>query len=195
MKIRFFRLTVLITVLWLASAFLAACQPVEIAKVQAQAAIPKQEILFSLTLSPDETYALEPLGANPSADELFLHSVMGKEIAYYNDDLASYAEYFAENTLSMPPDFEPTMGKARLQADMQAFFDEYEVSGHSEVIHVEVHGNYATRILKAWDVLTPKAGGEVIHASGSCVAGWEKINGEWKITWEIWNSEPLPAYE
>jgi ketosteroid isomerase-like protein len=195
MKSHSIRLTVLILAFCLVGGVLAACQPIQIPEVQAQTTTSTEDLFFTLTLSPGETQALEPLRANPSEEELFLHSVMGKEIAYYNDDLDDFISYFAEDTLSMPPDVAPTVGKDRLRADMQAFFDEYEISGHSEVIAIEVHGNYATRILQAWDVLTPKAGGEVIRSSGSCVTGWEKIDGEWQIVWEIWNFEPLPEYE
>jgi len=142
--------------------------------------------------------ACQPIQAQDvglSEEELFTEAVMGKEAAYESNDLELYLSYFAEDTLSMAPDFAPTKGKAQLAQDMQAFFDTYEVDSEIELVDITISGDYATRTILAWDTLTPKDGSEVIHASGSCVAGWKKIDGKWQIVWEIWNSEPLPAFQ
>jgi ketosteroid isomerase-like protein len=179
----------IVLMLGLVSTLLIACQAIQ---AQPQAASPAEVVLFTLTMSPGETRELEALGPNPSEEEIFLHAALGKEVAYYSDDLERFLSFFAEDTVSMPPDALPTEGKDALREGMQAFLDEYEISGHSQLVSVEIHGDYATRYLQVWDTLTPKAGGEPILSSGSCVVGWQKINGEWKIVWEIWNSEPLP---
>lgn len=92
----------------------------------------------------------------------------------------------------MPPDALPTVGKAALKAGMIDFYQQYKVSGHLKLISIDMHGDIATRRLEAWDTWTPKAGGAVLHQTSSCVAGWQKINGAWKIVWEIWTVEPLP---
>jgi ketosteroid isomerase-like protein len=192
MNTRHTRLSALILTLCFAGTLLAACQPVQIPSVQAQGAAHPEVELFTITMAPGEVLELGALGANPSREESFLHAVQGKELAYYNDDSERFLLFFSEDTVSMPPDFVPTEGKDALTADMEAFFGEYEISGHSELISYEISGDYATRTLHAWDTLVPKAGGETITASGSCVAGWKLIDGEWQIVWEIWNSEPLP---
>jgi len=167
MNTRFTKFCGFVLMLWLMSALLVACQP-----IRAEAA--------------------KPQNANTSAEGQFKQVVLAKEAAYYANDLDHYLSFFAEDTISMPPGALPTEGKAALTADMRGFFDQYKVSGHIKLMSIEMHGDYATRTLQAWDTLTPKAGGDPIINTGSCVAGWKKINGEWKIVWEIWNTEPLP---
>jgi len=167
MNSRFIKIANFVLVLWLVAALLVACQPIRAETARVQAALPQEED--------------------------FKQVVMAKEAAYANNDLEGFLTFFADDTMSMPPDGIPTKGKTQLAADMKAFFDTYEVDSQVKLVDVAIYGDFATRTLQAWDTLTPKAGGDPIHASGSCIAGWKKINGEWKIVWEIWNSEPLPS--
>jgi hypothetical protein len=44
-------------------------------------------------------------------------------------------------------------------------------------------------------VVTPVDGSEPITEIGRCVLGWEKINGEWKVVWEIWNTYETPPVQ
>lgn len=169
MNTHFIKIANFVLVLWLMAALLIACQPIRAETARAQAALPQEEH--------------------------FKQVVMAKEAAYANNDLDGFLAFFADDTVSMPPDGIPTKGKTQLAADMKAFFDTYEVDSQVKLVDVALYGDFATRTLQTWDTLTPKAGGDPIHASGSCIAGWKKINGEWKIVWEIWNSEPLPSYQ
>lgn len=167
MYARFIKYFGFILTLWLVSGWLVACQPIQAESTKTQT-------------------------SNLSAEEQFKQVVLAKEAAYYANDLDQYLAFFSDDTVSMPPGARPTVGKAALATDMREFFSQYKVSGHVTLMSVEVHGDYATRTLQAWDTWTPKAGGDVVTQTGSCVAGWKKINGEWKLVWELWNTEPLP---
>lgn len=167
MNARFAKLFGFVLTLWLVGALLVACQ----------------------LIRPE---AAKAAATNLSEEEQFKQTVLAKEAAYYANDLDRYLSFFADDTISMPPGALPTVGKATLTADMRDFFNHYRVSGHVKLMGVTISGDYATRTLQAWDTITPKGREDPIVNTGSCVAGWKKINGAWKIVWEIWNSEPLP---
>lgn len=93
----------------------------------------------------------------------------------------------------MPPGALPTEGKAALTADTCGFLDQYKVSGHIKLMSVECMATMRRAPCKR-GTPSPKAGGDPIINTGNCVAGWKKINGEWKIVWEIWTTEPLPRW-
>jgi ketosteroid isomerase-like protein len=167
MNSRFTKLTVLILTFCFAGALLAACQPIQpqVATVNA---------------------------ASPSEEEQFTQVVLAREAAYYDDrDLESFFSFYAEEVISMPPGAAPSVGKADVEAATRTYLDEYDVTGSFRLISIEIAGDYATRYGEWTETRTPKAGGESITEMGSCVAGWKKINGEWKMVWDIWNIEPL----
>ncbi len=168
MNSRFTRVISLLLPLWLFAALLVACQPIQATGAKVQA-------------------------ASLSEEEQFKQAVMAKEAAYNTGDVDQFVTFFSDDTVSMPPGAVPTVGKAALTAAMRDLYSQYEVHGEFELLSMEIVGDYATRTGRWKDTLTPKAGGTAISDMGSCVAGWKKINGEWKIIWEIWNSEPLTA--
>lgn len=43
--------------------------------------------------------------------------------------------------------------------------------------------------------LNPTDGSASITEIGRCVLGWQKINGEWKVVWEIWNTYGTPPVQ
>lgn len=85
------------------------------------------------------------------------------------------------------------MGKEAIKASYQAFFDAYAFERDFKLAGIKIEGNTATRFGEWTQVLTPKAGGDPITEVGRCIVGFEKIKGEWKVVWEIWNTyEPVP---
>ena len=92
----------------------------------------------------------------------------------------------------MPPGYPKSVGKEAIEADLRFFFDEFTMEREFELINVEVTGNTATRLGEWSQTLTPKDGGDPIVEVGRCILGFEKIDDEWKVMWEIWNTfEPV----
>jgi ketosteroid isomerase-like protein len=88
----------------------------------------------------------------------------------------------------MPPGFPVSTGKEAIEADLRAFFDEFDLEREFTLVDYEVTGEVATRTGEWTQTLTPKAGGDPIVETGRCVLGFKKVGDEWKVAWEIWNT-------
>lgn len=107
------------------------------------------------------------------------------EEAYQQGDLQRTIAFYADNAVSQPPGYRTDVGKAAIQASYQAFFDTYDFKRDFKLAGVTMEGETATRFGEWTQILTPKAGGDPITEVGRCVVGFQKINGEWKVVWEI----------
>ena len=124
--------------------------------------------------------------------EQFRKFVLEEEQVFQSGDVDRIAGYYADDAISNPPGFPASKGKAAIKADLQTYFDTYSVDRKFDLLGVDVAGDYATRYGEWTQTLTPKAGGDPITETGRCVLGWKKVNGEWKVAWEIWNTyEPV----
>lgn len=120
--------------------------------------------------------------------EKFVETLWGYEYAFQANDVDKVIEFYAQEAISLPPGFPPSVGREAIEADLRWFFDEFTLDRSFVLVDYEVAGNYATRLGEWTQTLTPKAGGDPIPEVGRCVVGWEKIQGEWKVVWEIWNT-------
>lgn len=140
------------------------------------------------------TYQLAgtPISEARSGKE-FLDTVWAYERAFQAGDVDQLIDFYASDAVSLPPGYPPSVGRDAIEADLRWFFGEYELARDWILVDYTVVGNYATRLGDWKQVLTPMAGGDTIVEYGRCVLGWTKIQGEWKVVWEIWNTyEPVP---
>lgn len=162
MNTRYTKWTGVVLTLWLVSALLLACQPIQpLAAVQASALSEKDQ---------------------------FIQVVMDFEEAYQQQDLARIVSFYADDAISHPPGFPTDMGKEAIKVGLQAFFDAYDIKREFRLANLDMAGDYATRTGEWTQVLTPTDGGEPITEVGRCVVAFKKVNGEWKVAWEIWNT-------
>lgn len=144
------------------------------------------------------TTACQPISpelakAASTEEQQFLKAAMGLEEAYQENDLERTINFYADDAISQPPGYRTDVGKDAIRASYQAYFDAYEMKRDFKLAGIKIEGNSATRFGEWTQVSTPKAGGETVTETGRCIVGFEKINGEWKVTWEIWNTyEPQP---
>lgn len=125
----------------------------------------------------------------PSAAEAeFVAAVMAAEAAFQSEDAARAASHYAEDAVSMPPGFPPSYGREEIEADFQFLFDGFDLEREFTLADYEVSGNRGVRRAEWTQTLTPTDGGEPFVETGRCVLGFEKIDGEWKVVWEIWNT-------
>ncbi len=133
------------------------------------------------------------MAADADAEEQqFLAAAMGLEEAYQQADLARTISFYADDAVSQPPGYRTDLGKDAIAASYQAFFDAYKMKRDFKLADIKIEGDTATRFGEWSQVLTPKAGGETITEVGRCVVGFKKVNGEWKVAWEIWNTYDSP---
>ena len=131
--------------------------------------------------------AASPISA-ATPGEKFVETLWEYEYAFQANDVDKVIEFYAQDAISLPPGFPPSTGREAIEADLRWFFGEFTLDRSFVLVDYEVVGNYATRLGEWTQTLTPKAGGDPILEVGRCVVGWRKINGEWKVVWEIWNT-------
>jgi len=168
MNNRWFNRSGVVGILALLAVLLLACQPIR------------------ADLAQSQTTAL-------SEEEAFTQVALGLEEAYQQGDLERTIAYYADDAISSPPGFPTSRGKDAIRADYQAFFEAYELKRDFTLSGIKIEGNTATRFGEWKQVITPRDGSDPITETGRCIVGFEKINGEWKVTWELWNTFEPPV--
>ena len=105
--------------------------------------------------------------------------------------IEGYNKYMAEDALILPPGSQPVMGREKYYAQMKAEGLVGQLEG--EVLGAEVSASgdmgwtYGRWIFTVQDSL-----GKPVVSYGKYLCTWTKIDGQWKMTSNIWNSNPKP---
>jgi uncharacterized protein (TIGR02246 family) len=112
-------------------------------------------------------------------------------------DVARIMNLWTEDALRMPPNEPAAIGKASIEAQYRAMFDELTTDLHVQTETTDVSGNWAYSRWTCAGTLAPKAGGKPVREEFKCVDIFRKQqDGTWKMTLHIWNgNEPLPTSE
>ena len=154
-------------------------------------------LLLSILLLTTACQPIHPEAAKAAAaateEQQFIKAAMGLEEAYQQNDLERTISFYADDAISQPPGYRTDVGKEAIRTSYQSYFDTYAMKRDFKLAGIKIDGNTATRFGEWTQISTPKAGGEPIVETGRCVVGFKKVNGEWKVAWEIWNTyEPAP---
>ena len=132
--------------------------------------------------------AAAPISA-ATPGKAFVETVWAYEDAFRSGAVSRIIEFYALDAISLPPGFPPSEGREIIEADLTWFFTEYTLVERNFVLtDYEIVGNYATRLGTWTQTLTHNPSGESFTEVGRCILGWNKIEGEWKVVWEIWNT-------
>jgi uncharacterized protein (TIGR02246 family) len=104
-------------------------------------------------------------------------------------DAARVASFYAEDAVVMPPNAPPIKGRRAIQQDHERLFKEspsFELT--ATPIASETSGDLG--YIQGEFVVKRQGGGEV---RGKYVEVWKRIQGEWKILYDINNANHLPA--
>jgi ketosteroid isomerase-like protein len=142
-------------------------------------------VLVVLVLGAFQLSSAPALGAG--SGKKFVETALAYEEAFQAEDVDRVIEFYAPDAVSFPPGYPTSVGRETIEADLQWFFDTFELERDFELAEYEVVGNYATRLGEWTQTLTPAEGDPIVE-TGRCMLGWRKINGEWKVVWEIWNT-------
>ena len=108
-----------------------------------------------------------------------------------NGYIEGYNKYMAEDALILPPDAQPVMGRKKYYAQMK---DEGLVGQlEGDVLGAEVSdlGDMGWTYGR-WIFTVPDSSGNPVVSYGKYLCTWAKIDGQWKMTSNIWNSNPKP---
>lgn len=107
------------------------------------------------------------------------------EAAWNAGDGAAIAAVYSEDATVMPPGSEPVEGRVAIQTFWQGAIDEIPgTTEELETAHVQVIGDKAIEVGSYKN--TGPDGEHLDH--GKYVVVWKKVDGEWKIDRDIFNS-------
>ncbi len=114
------------------------------------------------------------------------------EVAYNADDIDKLMSLYADNSLRIPANQPPVIGKEAIRGSFQQEFDEFTHEEEDVLEDVEVSCDLAFA-RGAWkNILTPRAGGESRTVNGNWLEILKKQpDGSWKIIIEMWSDESL----
>jgi len=111
-------------------------------------------------------------------------------------DFDFWMSLWADDGVQMPPDAPARIGKEQIRENMKPVFDQFNLKAVIDIAEGKVYGDFGlTRCTYTLD-LTPKAGGETIHAmsDGKALTLYERqSDGSWKIVYDCFNSNVAPT--
>lgn len=152
-------------------------------------------LLFGLLLSacqPIQPISAEGHAITDAEQDAFIATAMALEQAYQDEDLEAVIAFYADDAISHAPSFPSDVGKEAIKIAYQSYFDAYDLQRDFKLTEVDMSTDFATRTGEWTQVLTPTDGSDSITEIGRCILGWKKVDGEWKVAWEIWNTYDAP---
>jgi len=135
-------------------------------------------ILILLTnCAPKEEDNLKVRNEIASANENFM-------TAFSQSDTAALAALYTENGQVLPPNSKFVTGKEAIQTFWQALIDMGIKEVKLEIIEVEGHGNTAIEVSN----FTLQGEGGQVFDKGKYIVIWKKVDGQWKLHRDIFNS-------
>ena len=111
-------------------------------------------------------------------------------------DFDFWMSLWADDGVQMPPDAPARVGKEQIRENMKPVFDQFNLNIEVDIAEGKVYGDLGlTRCTYTLD-LTPKAGGETIHAvpdNKALTLYARQSDGSWKIVYDCFNSNVSPT--
>ncbi len=137
---------------------------------------------------------VKPKAMAQTMDEEAIRNLVGLKwaAAWAAGDATAIAEFYAEDATLFPQDQLPIVGKAAIRSGYENIFKQFSVSGGSEVLELEVAGDWAFMRGSYTTAVVPKEGGAPIEEDRG---NWlwivkRQADGSWKIFRAIGASEP-----
>lgn len=111
--------------------------------------------------------------------------------AWAAGDAVAIAEFYAEDAVLLPQNQPPIVGKKAIRSGYETVLEQFDVRGGSEVVDLEVGGDWAFMRGTYTTTVTPKEGGPPIekdHGNWLWIVK-RQADGSWKIFRAIGASE------
>ncbi len=125
--------------------------------------------------------------ASPDAQAAIAEANAAWEAAWNAGDGAGIAALYTDDAMLLPPGGEPIEGREAIQAFWQTAV-ESGTQAALKTSELEIHGDLATEVGSYVD--TGADGAHVDH--GKYMVMWKKVDGNWKLHRDIWNSSMTP---
>ena len=106
-------------------------------------------------------------------------------------DAESLARLYSPQAVTMPPDHASVVGRDTICALFEKQFETYEAHYDFTIGDVVVSGDLAVRRGSYVVTLQPHSEGQELVIRDKFVDVWQREgDGMWRITWDIWNTNP-----
>jgi ketosteroid isomerase-like protein len=102
-----------------------------------------------------------------------------------------YNKYIAEDALILPPGAQPVIGREKYYAQMKAEGLMGQLEGDVLGAEVSASGDMGWTWGR-WVFTVQDSLGNPVLSYGKYLCTWVKIDGQWKMASNIWNSNPKP---
>ncbi len=125
---------------------------------------------------------------DPAADEATLRAATPAWMAAFNaDDAAAIAATMTEDGMLLPPNAEPVSGREAIESFWRGFIDT-GAEAALRLTQVTLDGDLGVKFGE-YDLMD--AEGEIFD-TGKWMEVWTRVDGEWQLHRDIWNSN-LPV--
>jgi len=115
--------------------------------------------------------------------------------AHNAGDLNRLMRLYSDDAVSMPYGRPALEGRTEIEADFRDFFTTFTAHHQTTIVALEVVGDWAIERGAYQSSATPNAGGVPMRESGKHIVIRRKIDGSWKVQWEIWNTDTPPSVQ
>lgn len=150
-------------------------------------------ITLALALTACQPSAPAPASANASAADAARAASVTWDEAHNAADLTRLMQLYSDSAVSMPYNRPALEGRSAIEADFRDFFGGFNADHKTTIVSLEVAGDWAIERGKYELSATPKAGGPTVNELGKHIVVRRKVDGAWKIQWEIWNTDAAPS--
>ncbi len=109
--------------------------------------------------------------------------------AFNAADVAQVMNLYADDVVSIPPNLVMRQGKEELQADFEWIFENFNAQHETTVIAIQLSENLAIELGQYMMTFDPVDGSDDFEETGNHVMVRQLVDDEWKIVWEIWNTD------
>ena len=106
-------------------------------------------------------------------------------------DAARLMEFYSDSAVSMPFNRPALEGKPAIEADFRQFFESFTAEHHTTIVGLEISGDMAVERGRYRITVAPKGRGIPAQETGKHIVVRKRVNGQWMILWEIWNTDTL----
>lgn len=108
---------------------------------------------------------------------------------FNSGDAERLASLYAPNAISMPPNLPTLRGQAAVLEDFRGFFANNAARHLTQIEEIIVDDDLSIERSRYRMTFRPRGGGPEITETGRHIEVRRRINGQWLIIHEIWNSD------
>ena len=113
--------------------------------------------------------------------------------AFSAGDVVSLVSLFSDDAITMPPNDSACVGKDAIRSWHEIAFAEFEADAELVAEEVEVSGDWAS-VRGTFSMTATPPAGDLVQDTGKFIMIWKRgLDGTWKISRNIWNSDNPPA--